>query len=148
MNQPLVQIEIRGIVRTSGGYAIFVGNPEKVFVIQVEHGMGQVIDMFLKGKPKERPLTHDLMVNVFKAMGVSLERVLITDLKSTTYFARLVLKQSNELGTSFAEVDARPSDCLALASAEAAPIFVDADLFESVEDMSEILSQINPEDID
>jgi uncharacterized protein len=148
MNQPLVPIEVRGIVKTAGGYAIFIGNSEKVFVIQVEHGMGQVIEMFLRGTPKERPLTHDLMLNIFTALGVVLERVVISELKGTTYFARLVLKQENELGKSFAEVDARPSDCLALACALRRPIFVGAALFESVEDMSGLLREINGESED
>ena len=145
MNQPLVQIEIRGIIRTSGGYAIFIGNPEKVFVIQVEYSMGQVIEMFLKGKSKDRPLTHDLMISIFQAVGMTLERVVINDLKESTYFAQLVLKQENELGKSLAEVDARPSDCLALASALNAPVFVYAELFEAVDDMSELLDQISPD---
>lgn len=130
-------------MKTSGGYAIFIGNSEKVFVIQVEQSMGQIIEMFLKKVKKERPLTHDLMVNVFTALGVTLERVVITELKNNTYFARLVLKQENDLGKSFAEVDARPSDCLALACALWKPIFVGAELFESVEDMSELLREIN-----
>lgn len=145
MNQPLVPIEVRGIVRTSGGYAIFIGNAEKVFVIQVEQGMGQVIEMFIKGVPKERPLTHDLMLNVFQGLGVTLERVVICELKKTTYYAKLVLKQENELGKSYAEVDSRPSDCLALACAVSCPVYVSAELFESVEDMSELLREINRE---
>lgn len=148
MNQSYIQIEIRGIVKTAGGYAIFIGNPDKVFVIQVEHSMGQVIEMFLTNKSKDRPLTHDLMLNVFKAMAINLERVIITDLKSNTYFAALVLKQENDLGKSFAEVDARPSDSLALASALKAPIYVTTELFEAVEDMSELLSQIHPDNSD
>ena len=107
--------------------------------------MGQVIEMFLKGKSKDRPLTHDLMISIFQAVGMTLERVVINDLKESTYFAQLVLKQENELGKSLAEVDARPSDCLALASALNAPVFVYAELFEAVDDMSELLDQISPD---
>ena len=64
-------------------------------------------------------------------------------MQEATYFARLVLKQENELGKNVLEVDARPSDCLALASAAKRPIYVAKALFESVEDMSEILDQMN-----
>ena len=88
-------------------------------------------------------MTHDLMINMFRVFGVSVERAVITDLKSTTYYARLVLKQENSLGQNIADIDARPSDCLALAVAQKRPIFVSRDLFEQVDDMSEVLRQFN-----
>lgn len=101
--------------------------------------------MFLRATPKERPLTHDLINRVFQGFGIGVERVVITDLKNSTYFARLILQQQNELHTErkIVELDARPSDCLALAAAQKKPIFVSAKLFEQVEDMSEVLERIN-----
>ena len=125
--------------------ALFVGNEQKVFVIQVEPQMGAVIGMFLKDTPKERPLTHDLINRVFQGFGISVERVIITDLKNSTYFARLILMQQNELHTErkIVELDARPSDCLALAAAQKKPVFVSAKLFEQVEDMTAVLEKMN-----
>ena len=122
-----------------------MGNEKKVFVIQAEPQMGAVIGMFLRDTPKERPLTHDLINRVFLGFGISVERVIITDLKNSTYFARLILQQQNELQTErkIVELDARPSDCLALAAAQKKPIFVSAKLFEQVEDMSEVLERMN-----
>ena len=143
MKNEVVPVQIRGILPANSGCAIFVGNDEKVFVIQVEHNLGAVIGMFLRDQPKERPLTHDLMVNVFKGFGITVERVIITDLKNSTYFARLILKQENELGKKFVEIDARPSDCLALAAAHKRPVFVAKPLFEQVEDMTEYLDKLN-----
>ena len=105
--------------------------------------MGTVIGMFLKQTPKERPLTHDLVNNIFKGLNVTVERVIITELKNSTYFARLILKQENELGTKIVEIDARPSDCLALATAQKRPIYVASALFEQVDDMSEYLERIS-----
>jgi hypothetical protein len=63
MKNDVVPVEIRGILPANSGCAIFVGNEEKVFVIQVEHNMGAVIGMFLRDTPKERPLTHDLITS-------------------------------------------------------------------------------------
>jgi hypothetical protein len=105
--------------------------------------MGAVIGMFLRDTPKERPLTHDLINRMFQGFGINVERVIITDLKNSTYFARLILQQQNELARKIVEVDARPSDCLAIAAAQKKPIFVSAPLFEQVEDMSEVLNRIN-----
>src|SRR5437660_3988072 len=143
MKNDVVPVEIRGILPANSGCAIFLGNEQKVFVIQVEHSMGHVIGMFLRDTPKERPLTHDLITSIFKGFGVSVERVVITELKNSTYFARLILQQQNELGRKIVEIDARPSDCLALAAAQKRPIFVSQSLFEQVEDMSEVLEKIN-----
>jgi bifunctional DNase/RNase len=143
MNNDVVPVEIRGILPANSGCAIFLGNDEKVFVIQVENNMGAVIGMFLRETPKERPLTHDLIVNIFKGFSVTVERVVITELKSSTYFARLILQMKNELGRKIVEIDARPSDCLALATSQKKPIYVTTQLFQQVEDMSEVLERIN-----
>jgi bifunctional DNase/RNase len=146
MKKDVVPVEIRGMFNTNPGCQIFVGNEEKVFVIHVEHNMGAVIGMFLRDLPKQRPLTHDLIVNVFKGFGITVERVVITELKESTYFARLTLKQQNEIGTKLVELDARPSDCLAIACAHKRPIFVTASLWEQVEDASEYLEKIHEGD--
>jgi len=143
MKNDVVPVQIRGILPANSGCAIFVGNDEKVFVIQVEHNMGAIIGMFMRDVPKERPLTHDLLNSIFRGFGITVERVVITELKNTTYYARLVLKQQNELGLKLAEVDARPSDCIAIATSLKKPIFVTTALFEQVEDMSEVLERIN-----
>ncbi len=143
MKKDVVPVEIRGILPANSGCAIFVGNDQKVFVIQVEHNMGAVIGMFLRETPKERPLTHDLIGNIFKGFGINVERVVITELKNTTYYARLILQQQNALGRKLVEIDARPSDCLAIATAQKRPIFVATGLFEQVEDMSAVLERIN-----
>ncbi|MBI3415221.1 MAG: bifunctional nuclease family protein [Verrucomicrobia bacterium] len=143
MNKDVVPVQVRGILPANSGCAVFIGNDEKVFVIQVENTMGWIIGNFLKETPKDRPLTHDLMNSIFKGFGISVERVIISDLKNATYFARLILQQQNELGKKLVEIDARPSDCIALAAAQKRPIFVASALFEQVEDMSEVLAKIN-----
>lgn len=143
MKNDVVPVQIRGILPANSGCAIFVGNDEKVFVIQVEHNMGAIIGMFMRDTPKERPLTHDLIASVFKGFNIAVERVVITELKNSTYFARLILQMQNELGRKLVEIDARPSDCLAIATAQKRPIFVAKSLFSEVEDMSEVLERIN-----
>ena len=143
MKNDVLPVEIWGILPANSGCAIFIGNDEKVFVIQVEHNMGAVIGMFLRDTPKERPLTHDLINSIFKGFNVTVERAIITELKNSTYFARLILQQQNELGRKIVEIDARPSDCIAIATAQKKPLFVTSSLFNQVEDMSKWLEEIN-----
>jgi uncharacterized protein len=143
MKQDVVPVQIRGILPANTGCAVFVGNEEKVFVISVDPSMGQIIAMYLNNQRTERPLTHELVQNIFKGFGIAVERVVITELRNSTYFARLILQQQNELGRKLVELDARPSDCLALATAQQKPIFVASALWAQVEDMSDALDRMN-----
>ncbi len=143
MKNNVIPIQIRGILPATSGAALFLGNEDKVFVVQVEPNMAAVIGMFLRHTPKERPLTHDLIKTIFRGFGITVERVVITEMKNSTFYARLILRQQNELGTNLVEADARPSDCLALAAADSKPIYVAKSLFEEVEDMSEMLERID-----
>jgi len=83
MKHDVLPVQIRGILPAPSGCALFIGNDEKVFVINVESQMGAVIGMFLRDAPKERPLTHDLINRMFQGFGISVERVVITDLKNS-----------------------------------------------------------------
>lgn len=67
-----------------------------------------------------RPLTHDLMYDIFGELGLRVERVMITELKDSTYFAELVLS----FGDKALIFDSRPSDAIAIALRASAPIFV------------------------
>ena len=99
--------------------------------------------MFMHETPKERPLTHDLIGHLLAALGAKVERVIINDLKSETYFARLIISAENELfEKKIVELDGRPSDCIALAIAQRAPIYVSRDVWDEVEDRSDVLRHI------
>jgi bifunctional DNase/RNase len=142
----VVQIQVKGVLPTTNGCAVFVGNDQKTFVIYVDHSVGAAITMFLRNTPKERPLTHDLIGHIFTGLGVRVERVVINDLKNSTYFARLILHTENELGKKILEIDARPSDCIALAVQQKCPIYCANKVMSAVEDMSEVLKRMNQEE--
>jgi bifunctional DNase/RNase len=146
MSKPVVEVHICAIVATSGGFAVFLGNQEKVFVIFVDQNVGAAIAMFMQGTQKERPLTHDLVANILRALGAKIERVIVNDLKLGTYYARLVLSVENELKQKkIVEIDARPSDCIAMATAQRAPIYVTLEVWHEVEDMTEALRKMQEE---
>jgi uncharacterized protein len=135
MSKPVVEVQVRAVVATSSGYAVFLGNEDKVFVMFVDQDVGMAIGMFMEGAQKERPLTHDLLANILRALGAKIERVIVNDLKQSIYFARLVLSAENESQhKKIIEIDARPSDCIAMATQQRAPIYVSLDVWEEVED--------------
>lgn len=144
MNKEVVQVGVHAVVPTNTGAAVFLGNEERIFVIYMDPGVGNAISMFINGTEKERPLTHDLIVMLLQALGARVERVIINDVQNGTYFARLILSAENELTErrKVIELDARPSDCLALAAQQGAPIFVSQQVWDQVEDMTEVLRSL------
>jgi bifunctional DNase/RNase len=143
MSRPVIEVRVRALVPTGSGCAVFLGNEEKVFVIYVDASVGSAIGMFINGVEKERPLTHDLMAILLEAVGGRVERVVINDLKSGTYFGRLIVTIENELQQrKIMELDARPSDCIAMAAQQKAPIYVSQEVWDEVEDMTEVLEKI------
>lgn len=147
MNKSVVPVEVRTVLPFNAGRAVFIGNDDKVFVIYVDDSVGAAISMFMNGTPKERPLTHDLIGHLMAALGAKVERIVINDLKSETYFARLIVSAENELfEKKIIELDGRPSDCIALAIAQKAPIYVSRDVWDEVEDRSDVLRQIEEND--
>jgi bifunctional DNase/RNase len=143
MSKPVIEANVRAVLPFNNGRAVFIGNDEKVFVIYVDESVGAAISMFINQTPKERPLTHDLMGHLMKALGAKVDRVIINDLKSETYFARLIISAENELfEKKIVELDGRPSDCLALAISQGAPIYVAREVWDEVEDRSDVLRNL------
>lgn len=146
MSRPVVKVQVRALAATGGGCAVFLGNEEKVFVMLVDQSVGAAIAMFMQRTPKERPLTHDLIANVLGALGAKVERVIVNDFKRDTYFARLVLSAENELtDKKVVELDVRPSDGVAMATQQSAPIYVSLDVWNRVEDVTEALRKMQAE---
>ena len=142
MDNEVFEVTIKGLLPTLSGSAVFLGTDEKTFVIYVDQGIGNVISMAMDGVKRDRPLTHDLMGMMLKGFGAGLRRVVINDVDEGTYYARILLEMENELGKKILELDARPSDSMALALIEDIPIHVTTKVFDEVEDMTEILERI------
>jgi bifunctional DNase/RNase len=99
---------------------------ERTFPIVIGYYEALAIDRFVKETPVPRPMTHDLLVKVVEGVGARLEKMEITNLKESTFYAVLHL----ELDGRKVEVDARPSDAIAVATAMRAPIFVSEKVLE------------------
>jgi bifunctional DNase/RNase len=145
MENDVIQVTPKGVTPTGNGCAVFFGNEEKTFIIYIDEAIGQVLSMALKDAKHERPLTHDLVQNIFLGLNVELKRVIINDVNNSTFYARIVLEMENELGKKIIEIDARPSDATVLAVQMGKPIYVSQKVFDTVEDMTEILERIHRE---
>lgn len=113
------------------------------------------IALRIDGFEPARPMTHDLLLNTFRELGAEIEKIVISDLKDTTFFAVIHMSQ----GERHSLIDSRPSDAIALALRAEAPIFVlssvldkaqAADRASEVSDDEQLkrwLEEISPEDL-
>lgn len=138
----VIPVAVKGLMPTPNGCAVFLGDDNKTFVIYVDHAVGNAIQMSINGVKKDRPLTHDLIGHILTGFGASLEHVVINNVNEGTFFARILLRMENELGKKIIELDARPSDSIVLALAHKRPILVARKVYDSVDDMSEILERV------
>lgn len=101
-------------------------NDKRTLPILIGAPEAQAIAMALENIKPPRPLTHDLLKSVMDDIECRMKRVEICDLRDNTFFAKLVLEQD---GMDF-EIDARPSDAIALALRCSAPVFVAESVME------------------
>jgi hypothetical protein len=99
---------------------------ERVLPIWIGPAEASAIALELQGVKYVRPLTHDLVKQIIVGLGANLRRVLITQVKDNTYYAELHLHRDNHV----VQIDARPSDSIAVALRLKAPIFTRDDLLE------------------
>jgi hypothetical protein len=108
----------------------------------------------LTGRKFQRPLTHDLLKTVIDGLEAKVPKIAIVELRDKTYFAKVYLERGDEV----LAIDARPSDCIALALRTRSPIFVNEDLLreedateeiggeKSMEELQRSLEDMDPEE--
>lgn len=142
MQNDVVAVMIKGVMPTPNGCAVFLGNEDKTFVIYVDPFVGKAIQDTISGLKRERPVTHDLIGSILLGLGAQLDHIVINDEREGTFYARVLLRMENELGKKIVELDARPSDSIVLALQHKRPIYVSRPVFETREDMTEILERV------
>jgi bifunctional DNase/RNase len=155
----MLEVKVDGLAldMTSNSPVVILNPVEnsKVLPIWIGHSEAWAIAMELSGVTPKRPMTHDLLKKVIDSLSAKVERVEITELKDQTFYA--VIKVA--INGKNIDIDARPSDSIALALKMGAPIFAAEELFnlkdgeqapkdegDSKESLADRLKRINPED--
>jgi bifunctional DNase/RNase len=139
----LVRVEPIALLPTQAGCAVFLGDGKKSIVFYIDPTIGMSINAAITGQLPARPLTHDLFLLSLKGFGANVSRAIIIRVENDVYYARLILEAENEImERKIIELDARPSDCLALAVRAGAPIYVVQALWDSLQDMTETLEEM------
>jgi bifunctional DNase/RNase len=104
---------------------------EKFLPIAVGGDQALSIQLGRNGQTAKRPLTHDLLASIFKALEIRVEKVTITDLRDGVYYAEIALQQNGRTH----QIDARPSDAIALSLRVEAPIYAMPHLLQDMSDL-------------
>ena len=120
-----VQCEILGLSTnpsTGGAYAILLKEVEGIRRLPIIIGAfeAQAIALEMEGIKPPRPLTHDLLKTMVDNLGANVVEIIVNELKENTFYAKIILEASGLTN----EIDARPSDAIALAVRTYAPIYV------------------------
>ena len=117
-------------------------NKNRWLPIVVGSSEAQAIALQLENISPPRPLTHDLIRNLLDTLDAKVERIVVNDLRDNTYFALLGLRTHGELKN----IDARPSDAIALALRSDAPIFVEGNVMRQAAITDTDAQSTQPED--
>ena len=128
----LVQMELARIVIMENGESQMIvlreRNGDRFFPILIGINEALAIDRRVKGIQMQRPLTHDLMADIIERLDADLERIIISELRDHTFYAKLIVRRNGEL----LEIDSRPSDAIALGVTSQTPIFVEEEVLRKV----------------
>ena len=107
---------------TGGAYAILLKEVEGSRRLPIIIGAfeAQAIALEMEGIKPPRPLTHDLLKTIVDNLGANVVEILVNELKDNTFYAKIILEVSGLTN----EIDARPSDAIALAVRTFAPIYI------------------------
>ncbi|MBI1389487.1 MAG: bifunctional nuclease family protein [bacterium] len=103
-------------------------NGGRMMPILIGYYEAQSIHLALNDIHIQRPLTHDLAVSIIESLGASIERIVVTDLRDSTFYARIFFTTPN----GEVDIDSRPSDAIALAVRTNSPIYVAREVLNQV----------------
>ena len=158
----MIEMKVMGIaldVRTNSPIVVLHDlDNRKALPIWIGSAEASAIIRCIEGLVVARPMTHDLATNIIEKTGYALDRVEINDVEKETYYATLFLTKEGE---ETLEIDARPSDAIALAMRAEAPIFVTANVLmngsvstdsakdaEEAQEFKDFIQNIKPSDFE
>jgi hypothetical protein len=154
----VIEVKINGLAVDAGAKSHVVilkeKEGERVLPIWIGPAEAQAIARELAGQRFPRPLTHDLLATIVEGLKAKVTRVVISDLRESTFYAHLVIEKDGEV----VAIDARPSDSIAVALRCGAEIFVNEKLLndpgeqeepteeEKAQELRRFLENLDPED--
>ncbi|NMB41355.1 MAG: bifunctional nuclease family protein [Firmicutes bacterium] len=135
----MLQVKVKAVTLDQvGSFLVLLCDEDETKVLPISIGPfeAQSIALVLQGKTPPRPLTHDLVKTLCEQLGGVVEKIIITDIMDSTFYAEIYIQHNEQVLT----VDSRPSDAIALALRCEAPIYMAPRLIEFTYDYEDIIS--------
>lgn len=126
----MIEMQVEGIgIDESKNTLVLLRDGQKRRFLPIWIGPAEAVSIAMELEQREppRPMTHDLMTNILREIGAELKHVVVNDFRDKTFFATITI----QVGKALQEIDARPSDAIALALRSNAAIFVSEKVAES-----------------
>ena len=136
-----VEVRIYSIATSLTESIIFLDEIEgsRILPIWIGPMEAQAIAIRLSGYPSPRPMTHDLLFSLIKTLGLTIKKVVITDIVENTYSSSLHVAAPD--GTGLRLIDSRPSDAVALAVRFGCPIYINEQVFGKTQVLSKPITE-------
>ena len=133
------EVRIYSLATTVNECIIFLEELEGSRLLPIWIGIaeGQAIAIRFSGIVLPRPLTHDLLISAVKQLGWTVSKVVVSDIKENTFYARVVVTD----GKKTELLDSRPSDAIAIAVRSGCPIFVDESVLDRCQTLNKPISE-------
>jgi bifunctional DNase/RNase len=150
-------MEVKGLMidPSSNNPIVILRDPESQVFLPIWIGLfeASAIQLGLEAVASPRPRTHDLLASMLRMLGSEVVKVVVADLREQTFYAVIHVKR----GLEEIEIDARPSDAIALALRTGSPVFVAPSVLEKAqvgsgtqdeqERLKKLLEELDPEDL-
>ncbi len=134
-----VEVHIYSLATTANEAIVFLEEAEGIRLLPIWIGPveGQAIAIKFSGIPLPRPFTHDLMLSVMKTVGYTIEKVVIDNIKESTFYATMHIKGPG----GEHDIDSRPSDAIALAVRAGCPIYVTEEVLNAAQTLAKPITE-------
>ncbi len=141
----MITVKVREIVLDSlQNPLLLLVDMDETLVLPIGIGFweAQAIVLKLQGQVPSRPMTHDLIKTLYAELGATVQKIVISDIKESTFYAEIYIHtaQGQEL-----VVDARPSDAVALALTVGCPIFISSKVAAHTISIKDLIEETGPE---
>lgn len=129
----LVELKVQGVAVDQNSTPVVIlkdASSERMVEIFIGPAEAVAISMELEQRHPPRPMTHDLIRNIFRDLDIGVEQLIITEIRDNTYFGQLKLTAAG----NGKDIDCRPSDGIAIALRMKAPIFMPEDLLTRIDE--------------
>ncbi len=134
-----IELKIYSIASSLTESIIFLDESKGIRILPIWIGPAeaQAIAIKMSGYPSPRPMTHDLIFSMLKALNANVKKVLLSDIQDNTYYAKIFISSAQgEL-----EIDSRPSDAIAIAVRFGCPIMVKEEIFSKTQILNKPITE-------